>query len=85
MPLDWNSPLQTSHGQPRQARLRDGQGPGGQRRVAIIGDYALSHEMGRGAYVGDFERGDWPTIFLFNEQGRCSTTGQPSQFDLVNS
>lgn len=86
MPIDWTGRLQTNHDKPRTAILLDGLSPGGKRRVAIIGDHALTHEMGRSAYTieGAFDTKDWPTVYLFDENGRCNCDGNPSPFDLIN-
>lgn len=86
MPIDWTQRLQTRHDRPRTAILLDGLGVGGKRRVAIIGDHALSHEMGKSAYTieNTFDRADHPTIYLFDENGRCNCSGKDSPFDLVN-
>lgn len=91
MPLDWNAPLQTKHDRPRYARLMDGIGAGGRRRVAITGDFALltdpkgTKSLAMGAFDGDNGNQGWPTVFLFDESGRCNTGGADSPFDLVNT
>jgi hypothetical protein len=91
MALDWTQPLVTSHDRPRAAILLDGLSPGGKRRVAIIGDYALSKDprglsgMALGAFDGKWGREGWPTVFLFDDAGRCNCGGAASPFDLVNA
>jgi adenylylsulfate kinase-like enzyme len=90
MPLDWTQPLQTRHDKPRAAVLMDGLSPSGKRRVAIIGDRTLSVSGGKsagmatGVYDGNWGKEGWPTIFLFDDAGRCNTGGADSPFDLVN-
>lgn len=76
MPVDWNLPLVARNGRPATLLPRDGwQDRVGDKRhrVSIMGDWAT-------------ERGiDWPTTFLFSDEGRCRADGGESEFDVVNA
>ncbi|WP_203309794.1 hypothetical protein [Sphingomonas beigongshangi] len=62
MALNWNQPLRTKHSPSREATLLDGSGPRGQRRVAVLGDFAASRPK-------NDPKSQWLTTFLYNENG----------------
>jgi hypothetical protein len=68
--IDWTAPLQTKDG----------------RRCTLIERAGWQDAVGddRRRVIVPIEKAQWPTVYLFHEDGTCGVAGLPSKHDLEN-